>query len=110
MAVFELNLASIQESLDGGRINEAVKQELRRVVLDMEDRPADDKPRTVELKMTFVPQLDDQGLLDSVNAKFVVTSKVPARRSRPINFGVRRGGMLVFNDLSEDDIHQGTIE
>ena len=56
------------------------------------------------------PITDEHGQLDSVSGKFHVTSSVPKRRSKAYSFGFRKGGRLVFNDLSEDNIHQGTIE
>jgi hypothetical protein len=39
-----------------------------------------------------------------------VSSSVPKRKTKPISFGGRKGGMLVFNDLSEDDFRQKTID
>ncbi len=110
MTVCELNLASLMEELDGGRINEAFAAELRRVALDCEDRPADDKVRKVSLELQIEPVCDDQGHLDSLKGKFHVTSTVPKRRSKTYSFGFRKGGRLVFNDLSDDNIHQQTIE
>jgi len=110
MTVHELNLASLMEQLDGGRINEAFMAELRRVAMDCEDRPADNKVRKVSLELQIEPVCDDQGQLDSLTGKFHVTSTVPKRRSKSYSFGFRRGGKLVFNDLSEDNIHQQTIE
>ncbi|MHB8953526.1 MAG: hypothetical protein ACYC4U_11200 [Pirellulaceae bacterium] len=110
MTVHELNLSSLMEQLDGGRINEAFMAELRRVALDCEDRPADSKTRKVSLELQIEPIVDDQGQLDSLSGKFHVTSSVPKRRSKSYSFGFRRGGKLVFNDLSDDNIHQQTIE
>lgn len=110
MTVHELNLASLMEQLDGGRVHEAFMAELRRVSIDCEDRPADDKVRKVSLELQLVPVCDDSGQLDSLSGKFHVTSTVPKRRSKSYSFGFRKGGRLVFNDLSDDNIHQQTIE
>lgn len=110
MTVHELTLESLMDKLDGGRVAEAFAAEMRRVVSDMEDRPGDNKERTVNLSVRFSPVVDDQGNLDEVRGKFFVTSSVPKRRSKVYSFGVRNGGKMVFNDLSEDDIHQQTIE
>ena len=110
MTVHELNLASLMEQLDGGRINEAFMAELRRVAMDCEDRPADGKTRKVSLELFVEPICDDQGGLDSLKGKFHVTSSVPKRRSKSYSFGFRKGGLLVFNDLSDDNVHQRTID
>lgn len=110
MTVHELNLKSLMEDLDGGRIHEAFMSELRRVAMDCEDRPADDKVRKISLELKLTPICDEHGLLDSLAGKFHVTSSVPARRSKTYSFGFRKGGRLVFNDLSDDNINQQTIE
>lgn len=110
MAVHELNLQSLLRDLDGGRVNEAFMQELRHAARDCEDRPTDKSPRRVSLEVKLEPICDDHGDLDSVTGKFHITSKVPARRSKQYSFGYRRGGQLVFNDLSDDNINQKTIE
>lgn len=110
MTVRELTLAALMEELDGGRIHEAFMAELRRVALDCEDRPADGKTRKVTLELHVEPVTDEHGQLDSLSGKFHVTSSVPKRRSKSYSFGFRKGGRLVFNDLSDDDIHQRTIE
>ena len=110
MTVHELTLSALMRDLDGGRISEAFMRELQRVALDCEDRPADDKARKVRLELRVEPVLDEQGFLESIKGKFFVTSQVPQRRSKTYDFGFRKGGHLVFNDLSDDNIHQGTIE
>jgi hypothetical protein len=110
MTVRELTLAALMEELDGGRIHEAFMAELKRVALDCEDRPGDDKVRKVSLELHVEPVIAEDGQLDSLSGKFHVTSTVPKRRSKAYSFGFRKGGRLVFNDLSDDDIHQKTIE
>lgn len=110
MTLHQLNLGNLMDALDGGRIHEAFMAELRRVAVDCEDRPADDKVRKVTLELQITPVCDEQGQLDSLTGKFHVTSTVPKRRSKSYSFGYRKGGMLVFNDLSDNNIHQKTIE
>jgi len=111
MAVKELTLGSLMNQLDGGRISEAFMAELRRVGADMDDRPGDDKERTVVLTLKLKPVIDDGGDCESVNGSFHVASTVPKRRSKNYNFGIRnRGAQLVFNDMSEDNVQQRTID
>jgi hypothetical protein len=98
------------DALDGGRIHEAFMAELRRVAIDCEDRPGDDHARKVSIELQVTPVCDEQGKLDSLSGKFHVTSTVPKRRSKSYSFGFRQGGRMVFNDLSDDNIHQKTIE
>jgi hypothetical protein len=111
--IHELNLQTLMEGLDNGRVGTAFQQQLRRVIADCQDRPGDDKERRVILEFKCVPICDDDGGLDEVKGKFHVTSTVPKLRSKSYSFGVRKsqkGPMLIFNDLSDDNIHQKTID
>lgn len=110
MAVHELTLSTLKDELEGGRVGAAFDLELKRIVQDCEDRPGDDKPRKVTIELTIEPVKDESGFCEQVWGRVHVSSSVPKRKTKPISFGVRRGGMLVFNDLSEDDINQMTIE
>lgn len=100
MAIKELTLASLLE-LDGGRISEAFMAELRRVVTDCDDRPADGKERKVTLEFALKPQAGESGVLEAVSGKFFVTSSVPKRRSRAYSFDFRKGGRLAFTTQDE---------
>lgn len=110
MAVHQLNLQTLKDQLDGGRLGAAWDAELKRIAQDCEDRPGDDKPRKVNLEVVMQPVKDEAGLCEEVWVKVHVTSSVPKRRSKPLRLGVRRGGMLVFNDMSEDNPNQRTID
>jgi hypothetical protein len=110
MTVHELTLETLKNDLAGGRVGEAFALELKRCVTDCEDRPGDDKARKVTLEIELKPATDEKGFCENVWGQVKVTSAVPKRKTKPISFGVRRGGMLVFNDLSEDDFRQKTIE
>lgn len=110
MTVHELTLESIKNDLAGGRVGEAFALELKRCVTDCEDRPGDDKPRKVMLEIELKPSTDEKGFCENVWGQIRGSSSVPKRKTKPISFGVRRGGMLVFNDLSEDNFNQKTID
>lgn len=110
MTVHELTLEALMRDLDGGRIAEAFASELRRVAADCDDRPGDKNARKVTLTLAVAPICDEEGRLDTIAGKFHVTSTVPQRRSKIYSFGYRQGGKLVFNDLSDDNINQQTIE
>lgn len=106
----QLNLATLKDELDGGRVGAAFDHELRRCVEDCQDRPGDTKPRKVTLELTIEPVKSDSNFCEEVWGKIRISSTVPKRQTKPISFGVRKGGMLVFNDLSEDDVKQRTID
>lgn len=113
MAMHELNLKTLLENLDGGRVAQAFQADLRHCINDMEDRPGDDKDRTVTLVLKLTPVIDDEGHLDEVKGKFQTASKVPNRRSKAYSFKSRKMNgqpQLVFNDLSDDNVKQKTID
>ena len=101
-------------NLDGGRITEAWLQALKRCARDCEDRPAVEKPRKVVLELSVRPVMDEQGGLDTIRGTFQIKDTAPARESKVYDFGLRqiRGGdvQLVFNDLSDDNVNQSTID
>ena len=109
--VHQLSLDSLKE-LDDGRLIVAWQQALKRAALDCEDRPGEEKPRVVSLQCELLPLLDSEGSgqLESIKVTFQVADKAPPRKSKPYDMALRRGGVLVFNDMSEDDIHPKTID
>lgn len=101
-------------NLDGGRIVEAWNQAISRATRDCEDRPAENKPRKVTLELELTPVVfQDGAVLDSLKGIFRIKDTVPTRQSKDYSLGFRKRhgqARLVFNDLSEDDIHQKTID
>lgn len=98
--------------LDDGRLEAAFAQELRHVVLDLMDRPADDRCREVSFKVKFKPIVDDCGDCEAVQVQVDIGSKLPSRKSRVYDMRARKsttGPMLVFNEDSLDDMDQTTI-
>lgn len=107
--IHPLSLNSIDGILGGGVVGKSFAAHMRRVVADMEDRPADDSAREVTIKFSAKPVMDEHGTLDEVRAQFHITSSVPKHKTKPYSFAVR-GKQLVFNDMSDDDVHQHTID
>lgn len=100
--------------IDGGRIKLAVDLHLKKLLDDCLDRPGTETSRELTLKLAVKPCLDpDTGECDDVDIEFEIGSKVPKHRSKPVNCTVRkstRGTMALFNDLSEDNAQQKTID
>jgi hypothetical protein len=99
---------------DDGRIKAAVDLHLKKLLADCVDRPGSDACRTLTLELFVTPTLDpDTMQCDDVNIEFQIGSKVPKHRSRPINCKVRKshqGYMAMFNDLSEENADQRTLD
>jgi hypothetical protein len=47
---------------------------------------------------------------ESIVGKFRVASTVPKRRTKAYSFAFRDGGKLAFNDMSDDNVHQMTMD
>lgn len=105
----QMSLESLN-SLDDGRVSMAFLHELKRAVADCMDRPGDKTAREVSLVFKLKPIIDEStGQCDMVNGDFKIKSKVPERKSKTYNFGVRKGGQLVFNENSPQAVDQKTI-
>ena len=103
----ELDLHGISD-IDGGRISEAFRQALERVLADLDYLPGVPKPREIVLRCLFVPLLEGQ-CLDHAKVQFIVSDNVPKRESRVMDCSVRkRHGKikLLFRPDSEDNVDQ----
>jgi len=95
-------------TMDDGRIGEAVRQKLKQILDDCEDRPAVNKPRRVQIQLFVTPVMDQHGNLDNVKIGFHVDTKFPAQQSREYQM-LYKGGSLLFNELSPENPSQATI-
>lgn len=109
MSTFEFKLENIKE-LDNGKPAIAFNQAVKRAVEDILDRPGMSKPRSVTLKVILSPTVDTVGELYDVKVKAEVNESIPKRASQVYSMGARKGGMLVFNEMSPGNIHQKTID
>jgi len=99
--------------LDGGKIPIAFDKLLKQAQMDCKDRPAVKKPRKIVLQMEVTPVVDEMGMLDSVDTTFQLKYVSPPMASKDYNLGVRQKAgqpMLVFNDLSDGNFRQRTID
>ncbi len=108
MGLQNFNLESLS-TIDGGRIKEAFEQLVKRCEGDCKDRPALTTARTIGLVVKFEPVPNDFGDLDSVNVTFDIKESLPKRSSKPYNMRAVPGGLL-FNEMSPEDVDQGTLE
>lgn len=109
MALARLSLGMLQD-FDGGRPRETFDQAMRRCIADCKDRPALDEARQVTLTVSIVPVPDqDTGDCESVDVRFKISDQVPKRQSKVYNGRITAQGVL-FNELSPDEVRQGTID
>lgn len=108
MAVEKFDLGSLT-TIDGGRIREAFEQALKRCRDDCHDRPGVAKARKITLSATLAPVCAPDGSMDSCDVQFEIDDSLPKRVSPTYNMKAARGGLL-FNELSREDIRQGTLD
>ena len=113
MAVRTLSLEALQH-VEGGRVAAAIDQAIKKAVADCEDRPRNQAVRQVQITIGFKPAGKDaaEGEVDFAVALAV---KTPKGESGSIRGSIRKapnatGYVLAFNDLAEDNPHQGTLD
>jgi len=109
MALEYLTLAGLKE-LDGGRVAEAFAQAVKRCVSDCEDRPGEERAREVNMSLSMVPTIGDDGKCDGVSGTFQIKEKCPTRKSRTYSFGVKQGGKLFFSTEDPMNVNQFTFD
>ena len=98
--------------LDRGRVGVALEQFIRQATQDCIDRPGDDRARTVLLMIDVKPVAETHGELiscEGARGKAKVRLRLPDRESSELDFGVRKGGHLVFSEHSPANHKQATF-
>ena len=106
--LMELNLENVKHMADG-TIAQAFQVHMKRAISDAEDRPGDKKSRKVTLEFEVTPVVLQDGAVTEVQIEAKVKSTVPPHVSRPVECKIKQGGRAAFNDLSQDNVHQKTI-
>jgi hypothetical protein len=107
----EFSLANLTE-LDLGKVDVAFKTHLHRAVKDCMDRPNDQSPRKVTLSAILKPDRDQSGPINGemVLLQCQVASTVPAHRSKVYQCLPRKGGQLVFESTSPENVNQTSFD
>jgi hypothetical protein len=98
--------------LDRGRVGIAIRDFIRQAVNDCLDRPGDDRARVIKLEFALKPVAETHGEhVSCEGAKGVakVKLKLPDRESSTLDFGVRKGGHLLYNENSPSNHRQATL-
>ena len=111
--------ASSMAKLDRGLLDASINQALLQVAQDCADRPTDDRVREVNIKITVQPLtvLDEASrtmMLTGASGQYKVTTKVPPRESKPLNFGIQQNKdgsdcAFLFNENAPDNWKQRTF-
>lgn len=97
--------------LDGGKIVLAFDKEVERAVADCMDRPADKRPRSVQVTFKMIPTSTEEskGDCDQVVIAAEITSTIPKRRTRPYVMVPHTNNQLSFNPDLPDDPNSATL-
>ena len=109
MALRTLSLDSLHD-FDEGRAGLGVRDALKRVALDIKDRPGDKAARQVLVKINATPVQSVEGVADEASVEVEVITKLPPMRTRTRPVEIRNNGQLTFNDLAPDNPRQHTID
>jgi len=96
-------------TIDGGRVNLAMNQALRRIAQDLDDRPGESRTRKATLEVIAKPVCGEDGLIDGAKIQIQVKDDVPTRKSKVYDVGVRKGGMMVYQEMVPDDHRQNAL-
>ena len=112
MAVKGLALGSVGD-LDAGKVSIAFNRHLRKAIGDCEDRPGDTTARKVTVELEIKPVMEDGSVDVIVLAK--IKGKIPDHVSSGTRCQLRTldnatGKVAAFNDMSEDNPRQRTVD
>lgn len=103
---------TIQEigKLDDGRVAAIVNKQIRAATVDCSNRPGVSDARKITVVLEMKPVCGEDGLCQETYIEAVTSLSTPKSRSKPINMGVRANGALMFNDVSQDNVNQQTLD
>lgn len=109
----KLQAASLAK-LDRGTLAVAIEQALQTTAKDCLDRPTDDRARNVVVTISLKPKAEyDEELktmqVTGVEGQYKVKCNVPDRESKPLDFGLRDDGTLIFNENVPENHRQPSI-
>lgn len=96
--------------IDDGRVRLAIDRDLEAICKDLMNRPGDPSRRSLTIKIDFKPQPRADGVLETVDVDLTTLVKVPKRRAQPAKMLIKPTGKLLWNDLSQDDPKQATLD
>ena len=108
MALEKFSLEALAK-IDNGRLAIAFAHELRKIELDLQDRPSVDKERGLTIKLSIKPEATEEGELANAIIQANISSTLPKRQSRAYSMKPTQGG-LFYEELSLEDANQQTLE
>ena len=99
------------KDFDGGRMLVAFSEEMKYAAQSCIDRPNDKSPRVVTLTLSLVPVAEpNSGACEGVKLKMKAKAKVPDRKSKEYDLGIKQTGAIVFSTNNPTNIRQRHID
>ena len=100
--------------LDRGTLAIAIEQALQTTARDCLDRPTDDRARTVVVTISLKPKAEyDEASramqITGAEGQYKVKCNVPDRESKPLDFGLKDDGTIIFNENVPENHRQPSI-
>lgn len=94
---------------DNGVPNQMLKNELKKISMDLVDRKGDATARTLNIQISFKPVLDPSGHLCHINAEIDTKAKVPPYRTQTYQLLATEKEGLFCNIESPTAVDQRTF-
>lgn len=108
MARKQLNLQTVFEDFEQGKVGQQFNLLLMQLGKDCFDRPGVDKTRKVTLEVQAKPICDEAGMAEAVKVRIALQGRQPEYGSREVTALIQKSGAIVFDDFS-DDVQQTTM-
>lgn len=105
----KLDLSTLKD-FDFGKAAISWQEALRRMVLDVLDRPGEKKAREVQLIATIRPVLEQGGDVVDAEVAFSIKTRLPSWQTAPRPTLITKKGELLFSEIAPDNPRQRTID
>lgn len=96
--------------IDGNRLEIAFDNHLKRCLMDIQDRPAEKKARKITMTVEVTPNLDVDGMCESVDTQVQFKDSIPERKSKVYNLGLRSNGVATYHPEVLDNHAQMALD
>jgi hypothetical protein len=105
----EFDMSKLGE-IDEGRPLMMIQKAIKSATQDCVNRPGLSKTRKINITLELTPICSEDGVCEEVDVEVVSSASIPKSRSKPVNMRPHVRGSLLFNNQSQDDVHQHTID
>ncbi len=86
-------------NFDAGYFEALVNAALKKIAADLNDRPGVKKSRSVDITLSFKPNLAEDGSCDSVMVGYTIQYKTPPAERKDMPLGIAADGEMTFRGV-----------